>query len=159
MILLKWDDIPFGLQRQIVEHLGRTTTIETRTEPSQSPTDNREYESATLTGVDIRQLLEGLSDEYVTLFHFMCTNIENGYAYVSCDKAEALFETNRKTFAQGPLAGIHRRLRSVTGKKNARLIFRYNGSKHGEYDTYYIDNSETISELRRYLKIESQGGK
>lgn len=157
MILVNWSSLPFPAQEAIIDALGMEgTTVAPIVEPT-------EEESYPLNIRQARELIKGIDEKTTKLLHHIAGNLDptdDRYGYISWPKAKEITETRGWVhFAKGPLSGLHKRLRNITNRDGATLLFRneyWDGQEEtwGDDSTLYIDG-QALQSLRKYFKIKS----
>jgi len=153
MLVVDWKTIPKLARQSILEALANEAGTE-EVAANTATGEAAEFDSYPLNLPQTRKLFDGLDEKTKALLREIATikPDEEGYAYIECAEAEKIAESSgAASFAKGPLAGLHRRLRTITGDADSKLIFKH---EEGDWKSYYIDHPQAIESLRTYLKIK-----
>jgi hypothetical protein len=154
MLFVDWSVIPKAAQKRVLDALANIVSSEEIAADAATDAADPEYESYPLNLPQTRKLWEGLDEKTKALLRAIAIikSDEDGVAYIECAEAEKIVEcSGAASFAKGPLAGLHRRLRTITGDSDSKLIFRW---EEGDWKSYYIDHPQAIESLRTFLKIK-----
>ena len=153
-IVFRIEDLPPELRRAFANELNRKEQFQSEPHLQNGKPSESSPESKTLDEEIFRQLYAGVDSTAQKFLRTIVDELDaDGIAYVSCEIASAIDDSGQIGIEKGTIPGIHRRLRSVSNDKSAKLIFKYKGNIYNksDCDTYYIDNSKTIAAMRRVL--------
>lgn len=164
MIHVNWDALSPTARQAILELLrGDAATESPALTDEAFDEDEGEEHSYPITPVQVHQLVERLDDKTCQLLRAVAENLDPDdarYGYIGWPEAKEITATSGWAhFAKGPLSGLHRSLRAITGDKDANLLIRYGDWRGPEQDwgedaTLFVDG-RALQSLREYFKIKA----